>query len=160
MICVIYLITALHPLGQHFWQQPLLSLLPGHVGLDIAHKIDQTLGLKQSVQLATLPTNVAFMMFGAFGTVGNIVNRSAEWSRRRMKLTKQLLERPRGEEKGWQAALDPAVGLLAILDPHCDSRALAPVRCARRRLASPFIETFAFLGLLGNEVGRLSWARR
>lgn len=76
MIVVIYLITALHPMGQGFWQQPLVDLIPGDFALEGAKKIDSALGLSKSVQLERLPTNVAFMIFGAFGTVGNIVNRS------------------------------------------------------------------------------------
>lgn len=75
MIVVIYLITALHPQGQHFWQQPLVSLLPGDTGLTIAQKIDEAFGIKESVQIQKLPINVAFMIFGGVGTVGNIVNR-------------------------------------------------------------------------------------
>jgi len=75
MICVIYLITAFHPLGQAFWQQPLVQLVPGDIVAGLAGKVDSAFGLKESVQLAKLPVNVAFMIFGAFGTVGNIVNR-------------------------------------------------------------------------------------
>lgn len=75
MICVIYLITAIHPLGQHFWQQPLVSVFPGHVISDLAVKVDSALGIKESVQISKLPINVAFMIFGAVGTLGNIVNR-------------------------------------------------------------------------------------
>lgn len=75
MICVIYLITGLHPLGQSFWRQPLVSLLPGDYGVQAAQWFDSALNLKPSLQLQTLPINVAFMSFGALGTVGNIVNR-------------------------------------------------------------------------------------
>jgi ethanolaminephosphotransferase len=75
MICVIYLITGLHPLGQSFWRQPLVSLLPGDYGVHAAQWVDSALGLKSSLQLHTLPINVAFLSFGALGTVGNIVNR-------------------------------------------------------------------------------------
>ena len=75
MICVIYLITALHPLGQAFWAQPLTRLVPGQVAYDAARWVDEVFGLKGDMSLATLPVNVAFMLVGAFGTLGNIVNR-------------------------------------------------------------------------------------
>ena len=75
MICVIYLITAIHPMGQAFWQQPLVQLIPGDIASMLAGKVDSFFGSKESVQLARLPVNVAFMIFGALGTVGNIVNR-------------------------------------------------------------------------------------
>ena len=75
MICVIYLITAIHPMGQGFWQQPLVQVIPGDIAVTLASKVDSVFGLKESVQLARLPINVAFMIFGALGTVGNIVNR-------------------------------------------------------------------------------------
>ncbi len=75
MICVIYLITAIHPQGIHFWETPLASLIPGGFALTAARWVDEVLGLKGGTSLARLPVNVAFMMFGAVGTVGNIVNR-------------------------------------------------------------------------------------
>lgn len=75
MICVIYLITALHPLGQSFWSQPIVNLIPGHLALEGAQWVDKTFNIRNELQLSTLPVNVAFMIFGAFGTVGNIVNR-------------------------------------------------------------------------------------
>lgn len=74
MIIVIYIITAIHPLHQHFWQQPLVSLLPAHIGDKAATMLDEALGLPAKYTLATLPINVAFMIFGAVGTVGNMLN--------------------------------------------------------------------------------------
>ena len=75
MICLIYLITAIHPLGQNFWKQSLVSLVPGDFATQGAKWIDTTLNLDKAVQLETLPVNVAFMIFGTLGTLGNIVNR-------------------------------------------------------------------------------------
>lgn len=74
MIIVIYIITAVHPLHQHFWQQPLVSLLPAHIGDKAAAAIDSALNLPEKYTLATLPINVAFMIFGAFGTGANMLN--------------------------------------------------------------------------------------
>lgn len=76
LICGIYLVTALHPLGPDFWRQPILSLIPGHFATDAATHVDELLGLKGQLSLHAIPCNVAFMIFGALGTVGNIVNRS------------------------------------------------------------------------------------
>lgn len=74
MIVAIYLITAIHPLHQHFWQQPLLSLVPGHYGIDLGQQIDAHFNLKGDWSIAALPINVSFMIFGAIGTFSNIVN--------------------------------------------------------------------------------------
>jgi ethanolaminephosphotransferase len=75
MICCIYLVTALHPLGPAFWAQPLVSLFPGHLVSDLAGQFDAALGLGGGKKgLATLECNTAFMLFGAVGTVANIVN--------------------------------------------------------------------------------------
>jgi ethanolaminephosphotransferase len=74
MIICIYIITAVHPLGQHFWQQPLVSLLPAHIGDKAALAFDSALGLPDKYALSTLPINVAFMIFGALGTGANMLN--------------------------------------------------------------------------------------
>jgi len=76
MICVIYLINALHPQGIAFWDTPVSQLIPGEIVSSAAGWADDILGLKGSMSLAGLPVNVAFMLVGAFGTVGNIFNRS------------------------------------------------------------------------------------
>ncbi|ORY24123.1 hypothetical protein BCR39DRAFT_547721 [Naematelia encephala] len=91
MICVIYLITAIHPSGQGFWQQPLTSLIPGSFAAQAAHSIDETFGLKGNKSIEALPVNVAFMMFGALGTVGNIVNSYSNVLIARKKAGKPLL---------------------------------------------------------------------
>ncbi|GMK57679.1 hypothetical protein CspeluHIS016_0405130 [Cutaneotrichosporon spelunceum] len=74
MIIVIYIITAMHPMHSHFWQQPLVSLLPGHIGDKAAAALDAALNLPDKYSLASLPINVAFMIFGAFGTGANMLN--------------------------------------------------------------------------------------
>lgn len=74
MIVGIYAITALHPLHQRFWDSPIVSFIPKGYGTAFAQQIDKALGLPADYTLAELPINVAFMIFGAFGTVGNIVN--------------------------------------------------------------------------------------
>ena len=87
MICGIYLITALHPLGQAFWSQPIASFVPTY-GPALARHADRVLGLTSGragrwmwktwavqMSLETLPVNVGFMLVGAFGTLGNIVGR-------------------------------------------------------------------------------------
>lgn len=75
MICVIYLITAIHPQGVHFWNTPLAQLVPGDIALQAALWLDNSLGLKGNISLAGLPVNVAFMLFGGVGTMANIINR-------------------------------------------------------------------------------------
>ena len=75
MICAVYLITATHPQGIDFWKNPLAQLFPGDLVLRAAQWLDHIVGLKGEMSLAGLPTNVAFMMIGAFGTFGNILNR-------------------------------------------------------------------------------------
>ena len=75
MICVIYLLTAIHPSGMAFWNTPLAQLVPGDSALPAAAWLDNILGLKGTYSMAGLPLNVIFMMVGAFGTVGNIINR-------------------------------------------------------------------------------------
>ncbi|ORX36138.1 CDP-alcohol phosphatidyltransferase-domain-containing protein [Kockovaella imperatae] len=74
MICVIYLLTGFHPLGQELWNRPIFSLVPGGLGLQAARWFDKTVGVRDSLRLETLPINVAFMLFGGLGTVGNIIN--------------------------------------------------------------------------------------
>jgi ethanolaminephosphotransferase len=74
MICVIYLITALHPLGPGFWATPTVDLIPGHFASDLAAQADKMLGWNGS-GLRDLGVGVSFMIIGALGTVGNIVNR-------------------------------------------------------------------------------------
>lgn len=74
LIVCIYAITAFHPMGSAFWAQPLVSLIPGGVGVKVAEVIDSTIGLPSAYTLSTLPINVAFMVFGAFGTCANMVN--------------------------------------------------------------------------------------
>jgi len=74
MIVLIYLITALHPLHQRFWDTPIVSFIPAGYGTQAAQMLDKALGLPQQYALAELPINVAFMIFGAFGTVGNMIN--------------------------------------------------------------------------------------
>ncbi|BEI80465.1 hypothetical protein CcaverHIS002_0109940 [Cutaneotrichosporon cavernicola] len=64
MIIVIYIITAVHPLHQHFWQQPLVPRL----------RSTRRSTSPDKYSLASLPINVAFMIFGAFGTAGNMLN--------------------------------------------------------------------------------------
>ncbi|WRT65238.1 uncharacterized protein IL334_002181 [Kwoniella shivajii] len=75
LICVIYLITAFHPSGPGFWSTPILTPLfkafPS--SLDLIVRLDKVLGLTDYWRLERIPVNVAFMMFGALGTVGNIV---------------------------------------------------------------------------------------
>jgi len=77
MICVIYLITALHPSGPGFWATPTVDLIPGHFAHDLAVSADKFLGWsgKSWGGLQGLGLGVSFMMIGALGTVGNIVNR-------------------------------------------------------------------------------------
>lgn len=81
MIVAIYTITALNPLGQKFWSKPILGLIPGEYATAFAGQLDKALGLRGWLSgrgwngLEELPINVAFMVFGACGTVGNIVNR-------------------------------------------------------------------------------------
>lgn len=87
MICVIYLITAIHPSGIHFWETPIASLVPGGFASQAAEWVDELFGLKGGMSLASLPVNVAFMIFGAFGTVGNIIGRSAPFSHNEASLT-------------------------------------------------------------------------
>jgi hypothetical protein len=56
-----------------------MSLIPGGVGQVIAGKVDDVIatvvGKQLRWKLSQLGVNVAFMSFGAFGTVGNIINR-------------------------------------------------------------------------------------
>ena len=75
MICAIYLLTALHPLGQDLWRLPIVSIFPGNYGFEAARWFDKTFGIRESLRLEKLPINVAFMLFGGVGTVGNIINR-------------------------------------------------------------------------------------
>lgn len=81
MIVAIYAVTAFHPLGQAFWSQPIFSLVPGHFATDFFASVDKFLGLKNLIAgrgwagLEGLPINVAFMLFGGAGTIGNIANR-------------------------------------------------------------------------------------
>ncbi|TXT13401.1 hypothetical protein VHUM_00768 [Vanrija humicola] len=77
MVVAIYAITAIHPLHQRFWDLPIFSLIPGDLGIQFATKIDTLLNLPAKYTLATLPINVAFMIFGAFGTAANII--TAYW---------------------------------------------------------------------------------
>lgn len=78
LICVIYLVTAIHPSGPSFWDTPIVSLVPGNYGVQAAQAVDKILcGYGVRYKLEYLGVNVAFMIFGAFGTVGNIVNRYA-----------------------------------------------------------------------------------
>ncbi|ODN74868.1 hypothetical protein L202_07172 [Cryptococcus amylolentus CBS 6039] len=77
LICGIYFITAFHPLGSLFWAQPLLKplflVIPQTYPL--VQKVDvllEHLGIAKHVTLETVPANVAFMAFGAVGTLGNI----------------------------------------------------------------------------------------
>ncbi|RXK39609.1 ethanolaminephosphotransferase [Tremella mesenterica] len=74
MICAIYLITAIHPLGSGFWRQPVVNLLPGDMALNTAQWLDKVLGLEGKMKLEGVGLNVLFMSVGALGTVGNIVN--------------------------------------------------------------------------------------
>ena len=74
MICAIYLITAVHPLGPGFWAQPVVSFVPGNKGVELAQYLDGVLGLKGDMRLEGVGINVAFMTVGAMGTLGNIVN--------------------------------------------------------------------------------------
>ncbi|KAI9635659.1 CDP-alcohol phosphatidyltransferase-domain-containing protein [Dioszegia hungarica] len=80
MVVAIYAVTAIHPLGQAFWSQPIFSLIPGHYVMNFLGQVDKVLGLKSVLAgrgwagLEGLPINVAFMMFGGAGTIGNIVN--------------------------------------------------------------------------------------
>lgn len=86
MVVAIYAVTAIHPLGQAFWSQPIFSLIPGHYVMNFLGQVDKVLGLKSVLAgrgwagLEGLPINVAFMMFGGAGTIGNIVNRSVDTS--------------------------------------------------------------------------------
>jgi ethanolaminephosphotransferase len=76
LIVVIYLITALHPSGPAFWDTPIVSLIPGNYGVELAQTIDKALsayGIRYKLEY--LGVNVAFMIFGALGTIGNIINR-------------------------------------------------------------------------------------
>jgi len=93
MICVIYLITALHPLGPGFWATPLVDLIPGHFVHDLAVSADKALGWsgKSWGGIQGLGVGVSFMMIGALGTVGNIVNSYVNVLAARRKSGKQLL---------------------------------------------------------------------
>ena len=80
LIVVIYLITALHPSGPAFWDTPIVSLVPGEYGVKFAQFVDKALssfGLRYKLQ--HLGVNVAFMIFGALGTIGNITNRYVQF---------------------------------------------------------------------------------
>ncbi|WVN88919.1 uncharacterized protein L203_104134 [Cryptococcus depauperatus CBS 7841] len=95
LIVGIYIITALHPLGSAFWSQPLLKPLTYFVpqSLPYIHKIDYYLeaaGIWDHVRLERIPANVAFMVFGAFGTVGNIVNSYVNVTACRKKANKRI----------------------------------------------------------------------
>ncbi|WWC87383.1 uncharacterized protein L201_002272 [Kwoniella dendrophila CBS 6074] len=93
MICVIYLITAFHPLGPGFWSTPILTPLIKAFpqSLDLLLQINETLGLKGYWKLERLPCNVAFMTFGALGTVGNIVTSYSNVIQARRKAGKPIL---------------------------------------------------------------------
>lgn len=62
-----------------------MSLAPGGLGTTAAEQVDALFGLNKLIigrgwtGLAGMPINVAFLVFGAFGTVANIVNRYADW---------------------------------------------------------------------------------
>lgn len=79
MIVAIYGITAAHPLGPKFWDQAMFSLMPQAVreivGPLLAN-VDKAFGLRGLWSLQGIPVNIAFMLFGGVGTLGNIVNRS------------------------------------------------------------------------------------
>lgn len=76
LICAIYIITAIHPAGPQFWDTPIVNLVPGDYGLQFAYAFDKVLnGMGFRWKLEHLGINVAFMMFGGLGTIGNIVNR-------------------------------------------------------------------------------------
>lgn len=76
LICVIYLVTAIHPAGPSFWDTPIVNVIPGDYGVQLAQAVDKVLaGYGVRYKLEYLGVNVAFMIFGAFGTIGNIVNR-------------------------------------------------------------------------------------
>ena len=55
--------------------------MPGGLGTQAAEQLDALFGLNKLIigrgwtGLAGMPINVAFLVFGAFGTVANIVNR-------------------------------------------------------------------------------------
>ncbi|WVW78960.1 hypothetical protein I302_100923 [Kwoniella bestiolae CBS 10118] len=93
MICVIYLITAFHPSGPGFWSTPILTPLIKAFpqSLDLIYQINETLGLKGYWKLDKLPANVAFMTFGAVGTVGNIVTSYSNVIQARLKAGKPIL---------------------------------------------------------------------
>jgi ethanolaminephosphotransferase len=74
LMVVAIAITAIHPLHQRF--TGIFSLIPGDLGIS-STKIDTLLNLPDKYTLATLPINVAFMIFGAFGTAANII--TAYW---------------------------------------------------------------------------------
>ncbi|OWZ66331.1 hypothetical protein AYX14_03140 [Cryptococcus neoformans] len=78
LIVGIYIITAIHPLGSAFWSQPLLKpvlyLVPQL--FPYVQKVDgllESVGVWKYVRLESIPANVAFMSFGAVGTLANIV---------------------------------------------------------------------------------------
>lgn len=73
IIVLIYLITAIHPLHQHLWQQPVVSLLP-HAVTTLTENLDKALGLSGTYSFTQIPLNITFMIFGAFGTGANILN--------------------------------------------------------------------------------------
>ncbi|KAL7420627.1 hypothetical protein Q5752_004578 [Cryptotrichosporon argae] len=72
LIVAIYALTALHPDHNALWARPVCAL-GGQAGCDLAASVDDALGLKNGVRLSALPVNVAFMVFGAVGTVSNIL---------------------------------------------------------------------------------------
>lgn len=78
LIVGIYIITALHPLGSSFWSQPLLKpvLYLAPQLFPYVQKVDgllESFGVWKYVRLESIPANVAFMSFGAVGTLANIV---------------------------------------------------------------------------------------
>jgi ethanolaminephosphotransferase len=92
LICVIYLITAFA--GPQFWDTPIVSLIPGGYGYQLAYAFDKVLnGIGFRWKLEHLGVNVAFMMFGGLGTIGNIVNRYALLQASALKLAKILVTR-------------------------------------------------------------------
>jgi len=76
LICAIYIITAIHPSGPLLWDTPIVALIPGGYGYQLAYAVDKVLNsVGFRWKLEHLGINVAFMMFGGLGTIGNIVNR-------------------------------------------------------------------------------------
>lgn len=74
LICAIYFITAFT--GPQFWDSPVVSFIPGGYGYQLAYAFDKVAnGVGFRWKLEHLGVNVAFMMFGGLGTIGNIVNR-------------------------------------------------------------------------------------